>query len=228
MKQIVHKDDPVVLVGGGEATPEDLHKALTLGSTCVAADGGAQLAVDAGVDVAAIIGDFDSIPNAVKSQIPSGRHYRVTEQDSTDFEKALSRITAPVVLGVGFTGGRMDHQLAACHGLMRLADRPCVLLGKTELMLLAPPKISLPTQKGDVVSLFPLGAVTGSSTGLEWPIDGLAFAPGAKIGTSNQATGPCTITMDAAAMLLILPLRLIQPVVVAFLTSDAARWPARG
>lgn len=228
MKQIVHEKDPVVLVGGAQATPQDLRKALTLGGTCVAADGGARLAVAAGVDLAAVIGDFDSIPSDTKSQIAPSRQHRITEQDSTDFEKALSRITAPVVLGVGFTGGRMDHQLAVYHGLMRFADRPCVLLGETEVMMLAPPEIALPTQMGDVVSLFPMGAVTGRSEGLKWPIDDIAFAPGSVIGTSNQATGPCRILVDAPAMLLILPLRLIQPVVVALMRPDAVRWPARG
>ena len=227
MKQIIQQTDPVVLVGGGQATPEDLHKALNYGTICVAADGGAVLAIAADVNLTAVIGDFDSIPDAVKSQIPHTCLHHFAEQDSTDFDKALSRITAPVVIGVGFTGGRLDHQLAVFHGLMRFADRPCVLLGETEIMLLAPPDISLPTQEGDVVSLFPLAPVGGTSTGLKWPIDGLAFETGRFVGTSNVATGPCRITMQGAGMLMILPRRLIQPVVASLSHADHVRWPVR-
>jgi len=226
MKQVIQSLDPVVLVGGGQATPKDLQKALTLGRTCVAADGGAQLVCASGRVPDAVIGDFDSIPKSVESQIPRDRLFRVAEQDSTDFEKALGRITAPVVIGVGFTGGRTDHHLAVCHGLFRFADRPCVLLAEGEIILLAPPQIALPTRAGDVVSLFPLTPVAGASSGLRWDIDGLDFAPGRQIGTSNMATGPCTLRMNAPGMLLILPRALIQPVVAALMRQGAARWPA--
>lgn len=227
MKQIIQSSDPVVLVGGGQATPEDLHKALTLGQLCVAADGGAVLALAAGVVPDAVIGDFDSLTDATAAQIPTQALHHVTEQDSTDFEKALSRITAPVVVGVGFTGGRIDHQLAVCHGMMRYAARPCIVIGAQEIMLLAPPHLDVPTQAGDTVSLFPLAAVTGDSAGLRWEIGGLKFAPGQQIGTSNIATGPCTLRFDTPAMLLVLPRRLTQPVVAALSQPDAARWPVR-
>lgn len=223
---IVHDDFPIILVGGAQATPQDLQKALTLGRRCVAADGGAGQALRAGMELDAVIGDFDSITAEDLAAIPAARQHRVAEQDSTDFEKALSRIEAPVTLGVGFTGGRIDHQLAVCHGLLALAAKPCVLLAGDEILLLAPPSLSLPTIAGDVVSLFPLVQVSGISSGLRWPIEGLSFVPGGQIGTSNQATGPSRIEMHAPGMLLILPARLTQPVVSALSQPDAARWPA--
>ncbi len=226
MKQIVHDIDPVVLVGGGQATPKALQKGLTLGRLCVAADGGAAHALAVGRIPDAVIGDFDSLPPDVLSQIPPDRQHRVSEQDSTDFEKALSRISAPVTIGVGFTGGRIDHQLAAFHGLVALAHKPCVLMGETEIVLHAPRRLVVPTGPGDVVSLFPLAPVVGRSEGLEWPIDGLAFDPARKIGTSNAATGPVTLRFDSPGMLVILPLRLIRQVVSALAGQGAARWPA--
>lgn len=224
---IVHSAAPVTLVGGGDATIADLEKALRLAPICVAADGGAAIVLETGVDLAAVIGDFDSVSDAVLARIPQDRHYRIAEQDSTDFEKALGRIVAPVVLGVGFLGGRTDHQLAAFHTLAAMADRPCILLGKQEVICLAPPQISLPTRNGDVVSLFPLGPVTGESAGLQWDIKGLRFAPATRIGTSNRATGPLTLAMDHPAMLLVLPRRLMSALVVALSSPDAARWPVR-
>lgn len=224
---IVYSPEPITLVGGGEATLEDLQKVLMLAPVCVAADGGAGLVLCAGVEPVAVIGDFDSLSAADLAQIPADRRHKIAEQESTDFEKALARIEAPVVLGVGFLGGRLDHHLAALHVLAALPERPCVLVGQDEVICLAPPEISLPTRVGDVVSLFPLGTVTGRSEGLAWPIGGLAFDPMTKIGTSNHALGPVVLHMDAAAMLLILPRRLMPQLVSTLAQPTAVRWPAR-
>ena len=224
---IVRDAGPVTLIGGGEATGQDLAEARALAPTCVAADGGASLALAAGVPLAALIGDLDSIPPEELARIPPERRHEIPEQESTDFDKALTRIDAPLVLGVGFTGARIDHQLAAFNSLARFADRSCILLGSREIVLLAPPRISLPTEAGDVVSLMPLMPVEGRSEGLEWPIAGLHFAPGGQIGTSNRATGPVVLEMSSPGMLLILPRRLMPSVSAQLLQPDAARWPVR-
>ncbi|QFT60491.1 Thiamine pyrophosphokinase [Sulfitobacter sp. THAF37] len=224
---IVYDTVPITLVGGGNSTPQDLAEALTLAPRCVAADGGAGAALAAGVMPEAVIGDFDSLTRADRDALPPEVLHPIAEQDSTDFEKALTRIDAPLVIAVGFTGGRMDHQLAALHTLMVCADRPCVLLGAEEVVFLTPPRIALPTGPGDVVSLFPLGPVSARSTGLHWPLDGLGFAPGLQSGTSNHATGPMTVEVDAPAMLMLLPRRMLRPVATSLSAASAARWPRR-
>ncbi len=226
--RIVHSLEPVTLVGGGEADLDDLRAALSLAPTCVAADGGAALAVAGDVELAAVIGDFDSLAPGVAAQIPQDRQWHVAEQDSTDFDKALRHIAAPVVVAVGFTGARLDHQLAALHTLAFHPDRPCILLGRDEITLLCPPVLSVPCAAGDVVSVFPMGKVSGRSEGLEWPINGLAFDPMAKIGTSNRALGPVTLEMDAPGALVILPRRLLGAVTRALASAPpSARWTAR-
>ncbi|MFT5799647.1 MAG: thiamine pyrophosphokinase, partial [Candidatus Azotimanducaceae bacterium] len=45
MTPIVHSLDPITLIGGGEVGPADLNFALGLAPVCVAADGGASVAV---------------------------------------------------------------------------------------------------------------------------------------------------------------------------------------
>lgn len=223
---IVDSSEPITLVGGGQATVEALQEALTLAPVCVAADGGLRLALSAGVEVAALIGDFDSVTDAELDQVPQARRHQIHEQMSTDFEKALLRVQAPAIVGVGFLGGRIDHQLAAFHALMVFAHRPCLLLGETEIVFLAPPDFYIDTQPGDVVSLVPLDKVRGISEGLEWPIEGLKFRQGQKIGTSNRATGPVRLQMEAPNMLTILPRRLMRSVVSRLSEPKSARWPA--
>lgn len=225
--RIVNRLEPVTLVGGGVADKADLAEAMALAPTCVAADGGAHLALEAGVDVEAVIGDFDSV-GAHLSKIPIARRIEISEQDSTDFDKALRHIAAPLVLAVGFTGGRFDHQLAALHVLAAYPDRACILIGETEVTFLCPPRVTLPLVAGDIVSLFPMAQVAGTSEGLRWEINGLHFDPMVKIGTSNEAAGPVSLTMNAPAMLVVLPRARFKAVTqVLAQAPPSSRWPAR-
>ena len=227
IKSIVHSTVPITLVGGGQATVREVQKALTIAPICVAVDGGLSLALAAGADPQAVIGDMDSVEYAALAQMPRERRHRITEQQSTDFDKALRCVDAPAVVAVGFCGGRLDHQLAALHVLLAHQDRACILMAGDQIALHAPPDISMPTQSGDVVSLFPMAQVTGRSTGLEWPIDGLEFDPATFIGTSNRATGRVQLWMDGPGMILMAPVGLIQPVVETLSVPQAAQWPAR-
>lgn len=194
----------VTLVGGGAVDPADLAEALALAPVLVAADGGADGALAAGHLPDAVIGDFDSLSDAARAAIPADRLHHVAEQDSTDFEKCLTRISARFVLGVGFSGPRTDHALAALSAMVRMQAPPVTLIGEGDVILRAPPLIDLPLAPGTRVSLFPMGPAQGRSSGLRWPIDGIGFAPDGRIGTSNIATGPVRIEMQGP-MLLILP-----------------------
>lgn len=224
---LVHASEPLTLLGGGECTPDDLTTAMSLAPLCVAADGGAQLALDMGVELTAVIGDMDSISDAARAQIPSDRFHLIGEQDSTDFDKALRNVRAPVVVAVGFTGGQIDHALAALHTLVRRCDWPVVLLGAQDVVFLCPKSFALSVPDGTRVSLFPMGPVTGRSSGLYWPIEGIDFAPVSRSGTSNRATGDLQLEFDAPHMLCIVPRFLIEPVVSMLRAlPDHARWRA--
>ncbi|MEC8195182.1 MAG: thiamine pyrophosphokinase, partial [Pseudomonadota bacterium] len=118
----------------------------------------------------------------------------------------------------------MDHELAVHNALVRYPNRRCVLIGETDVLCVAPPKLTLDVAAGTRVSLFPMRAVTGRSEGLKWPIDGLDFAPDGMIGTSNAATGPVTLEMDGPGMLLILPKALLSELVKTLLATPEG-WP---
>ncbi len=223
---IVHELEPVACIGGGSLVNADLKDALSLCSTVVAVDGGLMAAQAHGCDISAVVGDMDSVTEAALATVPPALVHKIEEQDSTDFEKALSRIAAPVVVAVGFTGGRLDHQLAVLHGMMRYPERPCVLLGGSECTFLLPRALTLDLGQGDVVSLFPLASVACRSTGLRWEIDGLDFAPGRVIGTSNEAMGQVHLEAFAPAMIATVPRAAFSRVVAALAALEAdARWP---
>lgn len=201
---IISAAGPVVLVGGGPIPPGALDREIARGGPVVAADGGAGAVLEAGHLPDAVIGDMDSIAPSVRQQLSPETLHAVTEQESTDFEKCLRRIEAPLVLGLGFLGGRTDHTLAALSCLVR-APRPVLLLGSDALAFAAPRDLRLSLRPGTWVSLFPLAPVRGRSTGLRWAIDGIDFRPAGPVGTSNEATGPVRISMEGPGMVVLLP-----------------------
>jgi len=219
---IICSESPVTLVGGGEVGDGDLEQALRLAPLLVAADGGASHALAAGLDLSAVIGDFDSLSPKHAAKIPADRLFPIREQDTTDFDKALRHISAPLILAVGFLGARVDHQLAAFNVLAKHPERPCVLIGSQELVFHVPPVFELNLTPGDIVSLFPMTTISGRSGGLEWPIDGLALSPTGRTGTSNRATGPVRLWMDGPGLLAIVPRTALRPVMQAFQTVPNA------
>lgn len=201
---VVSSRHGVTLIGGGAVAPGDLEQALALAPLLVAADGGAAAALDHAFQPAAVIGDFDSLSSAAKAQLPPEALHHVAEQDSTDFQKCLTRIDAPFVLAVGFSGRRLDHTLAALNVLARLPAPHVVLIAAEDIVFLCPPHLSLRLPIGSRLSLFPMGPSRGSSRGLEWPIDGLEFRPDGRSGTSNRVTGPVQLDIEGP-MLVMLP-----------------------
>jgi len=221
---IVHKSGPIALIGGADVPSGVLRMALSLGERTIAADGGAATALAHGVVPEAVIGDFDSISDEVRAALPKATLHPVMEQDSTDFEKCISRIDAALIVGAGFSGARVDHQLAVCNVLVRWPARRCVLIGADDAVFLAPPTMVLDLPQGCRVSLFPMGAVEGRSDGLNWPIDGLTLTPDGRIGTSNFATGPVHLTVTAPKLLVILPVEHLG-LVADMLLNNTSRWP---
>lgn len=193
----------VTLVGGGAVGAGDWDEALTLAPLLVAADGGADAAIAAGHLPAAVIGDFDSITADARRAIPPERQHCVAEQDSTDFEKCLARIDARFVIAIGFAGSRLDHTLAVLSVMARLQTAPVLLLTEADVVFVAPPHLALPLQAGIRVSLWPMAPVRATGTGLRWPVDGIDFAPAGRIGTSNEATGPVSLSVDGPLLVLL-------------------------
>ncbi len=208
---IVHSSESVTLVGAGQASKADLDAALRRAPRLIAADGGAELLRNYGMAPQKVIGDLDSIDSETLASLPDEARLHVAEQQSTDFEKCLMRIRAPLILGVGFLGRRLDHQLAAFNALVRHPEVPCILIGSEDVIFHAPPRLDLDLPAGMRVSLFPMAPVRGRSEGLDWPIGGIAFAPGGRIGTSNRAGGgPVRLEFEGPGMLVMLPRRALD------------------
>lgn len=203
-------ESPVLLFGAAPVTAEMTARLASLSALPVlAADGGARTALALGLVPQAVIGDMDSL--GVRDDLPASiRQVPMAGQDDTDFEKCMNAILAPLVIGVGFLDGRVDHTLAVLNVLARQPRaRRVLLLGAHDVMLRLDGDFTVTLDPGTRLSVWPLwrqGFVR--SDGLEWPLDGLDMAAGARTGTSNRVTdGAVSIAVgDGDGYCLIAPL----------------------
>lgn len=212
---------PVTLVGAAALDPEVLAEARAIAPVMVAADSGADSLHRLGLEPAAVIGDLDSIADAGAWRARGVPVHHLPEQETTDFEKCLYATEAPLYLGTGFTGARLDHTLAVFHALLRYPAKTVALLGPEEAMALAPADrtLRLSLEAGARVSVFPLLELdAGPSHGLVWPLDGLRLGPGRIIGTSNRAAeAEVTLRFEGPGALVMVERRFLAALVAGIL-----------
>lgn len=212
----------ITLLGGGEVLPGQLSRALMQAPDLVAVDGGADLALAAGYEPHLVLGDFDSISDQARIRL-EGRLRSTPDQDLTDFDKAVLAVRAPLVLALGFTGGRLDHTLASLSTLLRCPQARVVLDAGVDLCFLAPPRLTLDLPVGTRLSLFPMAPVRCATEGLRWSTEGLLFTPGGRLGTSNATARPqVTLRPAAASLLVMVPAGHLLPVLAGL--RQAPHW----
>jgi thiamine pyrophosphokinase len=213
----------MTLLGGAPTHFRHVIQSLKRAPILVCADGGAELVVGHDLHPEAVIGDMDSLSADAKAKLDPKVVHHIAEQDSTDFEKCLRSVRTPAILAHGFTGGRMDHELAACTALVRHPDHRCILMGEEDLCFLAPSEFDIDLPVGTRFSLFPMGEVSGSSEGLKYPIDGLVMSPATRGGTSNEVTGPVRVRVNTRVMLVLLPVEYVDEVLRALVSKGKER-----
>lgn len=198
----LHHSKGVLVAGGGDIDLGALALARAHTDHVVAADGAADALFGLGVRPDVIIGDMDSLANLEAWRDTDTKLLPIEEQDTTDFEKCLYSTSAPLYVGIGFTGRRFDHTLAALHAMLRYPGKQVVLLGAADAIFLAPPDWTIVLPLDARISFFPLLPTRGlASTGLEWPLGGLDFAVGQRVGTSNRVTDtPVSVALDGHGM----------------------------
>ena len=206
LQSIVSDDSPICLVGGARISEAAFQVAQAQAKTFVAVDSGADFLLARGLVPAAVIGDLDSLSEAARVTY-ADRLCHISEQSTTDFEKALTRVAAPCVIAVGFTGGRLDHLLAVLNTLSRYPDRPTVLLDDDDASFLARPGTTRLTLDADTrISVMPIGAVRAVSLdGVVWPFVDQRMQADGFTSPSNAATGGNVTLTTTDPVLVTLP-----------------------
>ncbi len=185
-------DSVIVVAGGGAVT---FGASVPEGAPVVAADGGLDSALAAGLSVDVVVGDFDSVsPEALETAEAAGtrvvRHPRA--KDATDLELALDEAAAfgpRRIVVVGVADGRLDHLVA---GLLLLgAERYAGfeldgLLGSATAHVVRRERL-LEGEPGELLSLLALHgpAESVATEGLVYPLRGETLLPGSSRGVSN-------------------------------------------
>ncbi|MAM60966.1 MAG: thiamine diphosphokinase [Maritimibacter sp.] len=206
----------VTLLGGGDLAPGTVTRLMARAPNLVVCDGAARAALSMGHKPAAVIGDLDSLDADTRAALdPDTIHY-IDDQDTTDFDKALVNIDAPLILGAGFMGKRLDHELACYNALVRW-DRRCILVGDHDICFHAPKRVTLELPEGTRVSAFPMDELRVNLRGLVWSHEDILLSPLGRVGTSNAAAGPVEIESSGPGLLIILPAEHLDAAIAACL-----------
>ncbi len=200
----------IVLVAHGRFTntPQE-REALQKAARIIAADGGAEHVLAAGLLPHLVIGDMDSLAPATQRHlraygVPIQVHPR--HKDETDLELALGAAAdATGITILGAMGGRPDHEWA---NVLLLAQTHCparILDGTATIHLLnhQRPSLHLATTPDDTISLIPLADCTGVTlSGLAYPLHNAVLSLGSPRGVSNVARGEkATISLTSGQLL---------------------------
>jgi len=187
----------IIFAGGTLQPGKAIDAAIRSADLVIAADSGAQTALQLGLTPAIVVGDFDSLsisPETLKAQGCQLIGVAV-EKDETDTELAIniaiqqgaSEIT---ILG-GLGGQRFEHSIAnilliADYSLpIRIIDGP-----STCWLLRGPGNTTITGEPGDLLSLFPLTAEAHDvrTNDLYYPLRGETLRFGRPRGISNVLT----------------------------------------
>jgi len=189
IKPLKSYNTPVVLVGGGEIAWEQLHLIHHHSYPMIGVDSGANALRLNNIIADVIIGDLDSI-SELDSFPQTTDTIKVSEQQTTDFEKALYTIDAPFFICFGFWGDRLDHCLSALHVLTKYRGQKRVLLiDQFDLIFTSQKTLEMETGIKSRFSIYPLKTTSFlTSSGFLYPLDGLTVEAGKTMSTSNATT----------------------------------------
>lgn len=186
------------------------------GAIVIAADGGLSLAAPLGLDVAAVVGDMDSV-DPVELAAAEHRGARIerhpVDKDATDLQLALDAAVAAGaddITVVGGSGGRIDHLLA--NATLLASDRYAAVSlrwltpGATVIVCDTRRPVTIDGGEGDLVSLIPIGGRVSdiTATGLRWPLEHATLDAGSTRGVSNVLTAPpATVSVGDGTLLIV-------------------------
>jgi thiamine pyrophosphokinase len=200
----------VLLICNGEPPSRRLLRVLSRGSDMIlAADGGANAALRAGLRPDVIIGDLDSMLPSTRRKLPTSRIIRVRRQDNTDLEKALDYIRgggSAHVAVAGATGGRIDFTLGNLSVFWNYTRSLSITFfgdGWRAIPVLR--RLRLEARRGTTVSLIPFGPCSGITLRrLRYGLTDASMRTG-EIGVSNVvAASPFSVSVRRGKMLLVI------------------------
>jgi thiamine pyrophosphokinase len=197
-----------LVIANGEPPPAvTLQELAAHASLVVAADGGAHAALDADVDLNAVVGDLDSLSRDARLRLPAGIIHPDFDPDRTDLQKAVDFVLARGATTVNIVaagGGRLDHTLGNLSLLALYPGRNLRILDDRFVVTRVEGTARIDGHIGTVVSLVAIGTCSGvTTTGLRWPLTN-ATLPFSPRGVHNEvASSPAFVRVASGDLLLL-------------------------
>jgi len=207
------------VLAGADMPPLLLHKWAASADILIAADGGADQLLAAGLTPNYIVGDLDSItPEGLRC---GAELYQDVDETYTDADKLLKFASSsklyPLTL-VGVEGDRLDHVFGSIHSVVLYSIRSevTIALRRGLAWVLGPGSHSVKVPAKRCVSIIPLIRCKGVGTeGLRWPLEHATLEAGLLTSISNFTTqSDINVKMESGLALL----------VAEFLEEEFPRW----
>ncbi len=188
------EQEPALIIANGESCNFELiGQLLEWSPLVIVLDSAIDRVLDLGIKVDVLLGDFDRDFQAEKyleKQFPL-EIVHTPNQELTDLEKALNYLidrgfTAANV--VWATGKRADHTMTNLTNIVQYRNKiKVVVLDDYSKVFLLPNSYEKWYPAGTIISLIPIGTVTGIRTeNLKYPLQNESLQLGYRTGSSNE------------------------------------------
>jgi thiamine pyrophosphokinase len=209
--------EAVVVTGGAPLDPVAV-AAVPVGAYVIAADGGLDHALAAGLTPDALVGDLDSVSAGALAWAREHAvvHSHPADKAATDTELAVARALtvgpSRLILLAG-AGDRLDHTIAALGALGAPAldhlDAVEAWWGADRVHVAAPHRdVTLAEPAGTTFSVLAMhGPASGVTiAGSRWPLDDVELQPLVGWGVSNEVlTPPVHVSVATGVLTVIVP-----------------------
>jgi len=209
----------LIFANGDPASREVVQRWMQPDSIAIAADGGVRNALTAGITPDTVIGDLDSLPDAIRADLERrGVRFIVhpARKDETDLElaiqHALERGATEIVI-FSALGGRWDQSLANIL-LLTLPDLrgvPARIVDQRQTMVIlaGDAEAHIEGRVGDTLSLIALGRDAHGVTieGCEYPLNQARLPSGKTLGISNVLIEPTARVSVKEGIVLVIHIR---------------------
>jgi thiamine pyrophosphokinase len=188
------EQEPALIIANGESCNFELiGQLLEWSPLVVVLDSAIDRVLDLGIKVDVLLGDFDRDFQAEKyleKQFPL-EIVNAPDQELTDLEKALNYLIIrgfPAANVVWATGKRADHTMTNLTNIVQYRNKiKVVVLDDYSKVFLLPNSYEKWYPAGTIISLIPIGTVTGIRTeNLKYPLQNESLQLGYRTGSSNE------------------------------------------
>lgn len=197
----------LIIGNGAECSMQLLQAVLEWCPLVVVLDGAYERVEKLGIKMDVVIGDFDSLKS--EHRLPDIQYIHLPEQERTDLEKGIEWLNQQGyddIKVIWATGNRLDHTLNNMSALAKYPDISLVFYDDFSKAYRIPSGFKKHFNKGDILSLIPLGKVEGIETeNLKHALASESLELGVRSGTSNQAAedGLVSIRYSSGHLILI-------------------------